>query len=48
MKNLTPEQRAEIVRILKGIRADLDELRETFERVRARLDAQAGGQQPRG
>lgn len=45
---LTPEQRAEIVRILKGIQADLGELRETFERVRAQLDEQAGGQPTRG
>jgi hypothetical protein len=45
---LTPEQRAEIDRILKGIRADLGELRETLERVRARLDEQAGGRPSRG
>jgi hypothetical protein len=38
---LTPEQRAEIVRILTEIRGDLAALRETFERVRDRLDAQA-------
>ena len=38
---LTPEQRAEIVRILTEIRADLSELRETLERVRARLDERA-------
>jgi hypothetical protein len=43
----TPEQRAEIVRILNGIRADLGELRATLERVRERLDEQAGGRPSR-
>ena len=37
-KRLTPEQRGEIVRILNEIRSDLGELRETFERLRARMD----------
>lgn len=36
-KELTPERRAEIVRLLTEIRADLAELRGLFERVRARM-----------
>ena len=40
MKRRKPDER-EIVRILKEIRSDLGQLRETFERVRDRLDARA-------
>jgi len=36
MKNLTPEDRARIRHLLRGIRADLRELREIFERLQAR------------
>ncbi len=39
-KNLTPENRAEIRRLIEGIRADLRELRAMFERVQARMEAQ--------
>ncbi len=41
MKKLTPEQRREIARILGEIRSDLAEMRQIFERIRDRLDAQA-------
>ena len=40
MKRRKPDER-EIVRILNGIRSDLAELRQVFERVRERIDAQA-------
>jgi hypothetical protein len=36
MKNPTPEQRAEMVRILREIKADVSELRTLLERLRAR------------
>jgi hypothetical protein len=41
-KRMTPEQRAEVVRILTDIRTDLAELRTIFERLHARLQAQSG------
>ena len=41
MKNLTPEQRREIRRIIGDIREDVAELRRIFEKIRARLDARA-------
>jgi hypothetical protein len=37
MKKMTPERRAEVVRLLMEIRADLAELRAIFERLRARV-----------
>jgi len=46
MKRRKPDER-EIVRILNGIRSDLAELRQVFERVRERIDAQASSG-PRG
>jgi hypothetical protein len=36
-KRMTPERRADVVRILTEIRADLAELRAIFERLQARL-----------
>ncbi len=46
-KRPTPDP-DEIVRVLTEIRSDLAELRRIFERVRARMDEQARGEQPRG
>jgi hypothetical protein len=46
-KKRTPDP-DEIVRALREIRADVAELRRIFERVRARLDAQAQRGQPDG
>jgi hypothetical protein len=34
MKNPTPERRAEMIRLLKEIQADVAELRALFERLR--------------
>jgi hypothetical protein len=36
MKDLTPERRAEVVRLLNAIRSDLAELRAMFEQLQAR------------
>jgi hypothetical protein len=33
MKNLTPERRSEIIRLLKAIQADVRELRAIFEKL---------------
>lgn len=35
MKDLTPERRAEMVKLLKEIRSDVAELRAIFEQLRA-------------
>jgi len=38
MKNLTPEERARVRALLKGLRDDFRELRVLFERLQARTD----------